>query len=100
MMMKKIKKISALIALALVMCFLFTGCEGIGSIILSALSLDVETEDPATIMVADIAGKTEKSSGNVSGDLHRQHRLYNSLYGQGQLFEPARRDRRHARYRA
>lgn len=68
MMMKKIKKISALIALALVMCFLFTGCEGIGSIILSALSLDVKTEDPATIMVADIAGKTEKSSGNVSGD--------------------------------
>lgn len=68
MMMKKIKKISALIALALVMCFLFTGCEGIGSIILSALSLDVETEDPATIMVADIAGKTEKSSGNISGD--------------------------------
>lgn len=66
--MKKFSKISALTALLLVVCLVFTGCSGFGSAVLSALSLDVTVDDPALIKVQDVLEKTVKTEGIKSGD--------------------------------
>ena len=52
--MKKFTKITAIVALMLVVCLSFTGCDNLGKTILSALSLDVTVNDPALVKVEDI----------------------------------------------
>ena len=72
--MKKFSKISVTVALMLIICLVFTGCGSFGQAVLSALSLEVETEDPALIKVADVLDKTVKydeiKSGNFTYTLY------------------------------
>lgn len=67
-MMKKFTKITVITALLLIVCFVFTGCNGFGNAILSALSLDVTTDDPALVKVEDVLQKKVKTEGIKSGD--------------------------------
>ena len=66
--MKKFKKLAVLLTLSLVMCIFFAGCEGAGSKIMSMLSLDIELDDPALVMVADLADKTVKTEKQKTKD--------------------------------
>lgn len=53
-------------ALVLVLSVLLCGCSS--ETLLSALSIDVDTYDPATEMVADVLGKEVAESGLICGD--------------------------------
>lgn len=59
--MKKFTKITAIVALMLVVCLSFAGCDNLGKTILSALSLDVTVNDPALVKVEDILDKKVKT---------------------------------------
>lgn len=65
--MKKITKITAIVALMLVVCLSFAGCDNLGKTILSALSLDVTVNDPALVKVEDILDKKVKTESVKNG---------------------------------
>lgn len=65
--MKKFTKITAIVALMLVVCLSFAGCDNLGKTILSALSLDVTVNDPALVKVEDILDKKVKTESVKNG---------------------------------